>query len=735
MRETQEPPLGMGTSLSDYAVLSRTNAELHEFETACCLAEIPYARAGGSGLFDAPESKAVLGYIDLAYGVDYKRMEKSLVDALTKPERGLFLGHDKVAQIVRDTFEDVARMVGQDIRQVNPADLLTQRYFATQLATNLKMPYRHKITNDYAWKKAVENLTENLLDMGRQIIALREMARRGGSAEDLLSYILDNVSSTVTMWDRVERREVITTKTLREQIQEDVSINSDEDEEDEELAEPEVEVTPEGEVLGVRKKNPAKGLGSVQFLYLMIQPNARDAEEGTDPSTADGFIKKLARVRANADKLRVNLQAWAKEQAAKPEGQREKRPNCVILSTIHCSPPDEPILTTDGWVAIGDLDPLKHRLASYSRLDDQLLWGSSFIKDSRYYRGTLITMTTETSQTRVTAEHRVLARFANSFMDKYVVYLMRRGQWWHVGVCAAMHHGLLGVEHQLETELANAVWILGVFDTMDGAMVESSRIQALYGVPGLGFEYADASAEVHRVHESIKDTVAPKVHAMLRDFGLDAEYPLHVRGEIPDDLRGAFVLRACNLLEGFMEVPVVSDAFAAGADSPSTPIWVPVSVKREHYDGPVYSVTVLPHRFYVSGGTVVHNSVKGAEWKDTTVLMAPGVFPRDHKVAPGEEPPTDEELDAEEVAERNLAYVAMTRAAQNLTILCTQSPGHTGLSRFVLEAGLDVGENVQKPVAVSQGEPRTASWHEKDLDAEYLADLELLATQEYTYER
>lgn len=459
VRETQEPPLGQGTTLPEYAVLARTNAELNDFETACVLAEIPYARAGGSGLFDSPESKAVLGYIDLAYGTDFERMARSLADALTKPERGLFLGRDKVAQIVKDTFEDVARMQGLDTKRVNPVDLVVQRQFAQQLAMNLKMPYRAKM-QDFAFRKAVDRLTANLLDMGRQIVLIRNLAKEPGkTAGDVLAFVLDNVSSTVVMWDRDEGREITTTKTLREQISEDMALTSDDDDEaEEEEASPETEVTPEGEVVGIQKKNPAKGLGAVQFLYLMAEPNARDGAEGTDPSTADGFIKKLSRIRANADKLRVNLQEWSKAQAIKPEAEREKRPNCVILSTVH--------------------------------------------------------------------------------------------------------------------------------------------------------------------------------------------------------------------------------------------------------------------------------SVKGAEWRDTTVVMAPGVFPRDRKTAPGEEPPTEEEVQAEMVAERNLAYVAMTRAAQNLTILCPPSPRHAGLSRFVEEAGLHSGENVPKPEGGAP-EVRTAAWVAPGLDVEHIAALESV----YTYGR
>jgi len=441
VRETTDPPLGQGTTLPEYAILTRTNAELNDFETACVLAEIPYARTGGRGLFDSPESRAVLGYIDLAYGSDYDRMSKSLADALTKPDRGLYLSQDKVAKIVQETFEDVARMQGLDTKSVNPVDLITQTQFARQLALNLKMPYKAKIP-DFVFKKTVDALTGNILEMGKQVMLLRRMSTDGdaASAGDVINHVLDNVKATVRSWDKVERREISVTKSLRDQIAEDLALYADDDEEEEEEEDkPDLETTPEGDVLPVVKEpNPAKGLGAVQFLFMMAEPNRRDAEEGTDPETAGGFIKKLTRIRKDSDKLRVNLQAWAKEQASKPAAEREKRPDCVVLSTIH--------------------------------------------------------------------------------------------------------------------------------------------------------------------------------------------------------------------------------------------------------------------------------SVKGAEWRDTTVVMAPGVFPRAKRIAPGEEPPTEEQIAAELEADRNLAYVALTRAEQNLTILCPPSGKHKGLSKFVIEAGLQAGENVEKPVGTpTVPEDKTAS--------------------------
>jgi superfamily I DNA/RNA helicase len=452
MKDTTEPPIGHGSRRDEYAVLSRTNRELDDYETACCIAEMPYARTGGRGLFDSPESKTVLGYVDLAYGVDFEKTVKSLSDALMKPDRGLFLSAAKVAQIVEETLGDVARMEGRSVKDVNPLDLILKERYARELALALKTPYRAKIPA-FVFDKTVNQLTRSLLEMGGQVVKIRETLNEGNGASDVINTILDGVSSTVTMWDKDLRREVSTTKTLREQITEDLAVFGDDEEEEQEEVVAEPERTPEGDLVPVKPStpNPAKGLGAVQFLYLLSEQNNTDIQEGTDPSTSAGFLKKLTRIRNNSDKLRVDLGKWAKAQAALPPDQRQKRPDCIILSTVH--------------------------------------------------------------------------------------------------------------------------------------------------------------------------------------------------------------------------------------------------------------------------------SVKGAEWRDVTVVMAPGKFPIELKPSKDDAPPTPEEMEAHLQAERNLGYVALTRAAESLTVLCPPQGKHTGLSRFVIEAGLTVGQNVESPEG-TEGAAKTAStWVDHGLDVEYISNL------------
>jgi superfamily I DNA/RNA helicase len=98
-------------------------------------------------------------------------------------------------------------------------------------------------------------------------------------------------------------------------------------------------------------------------------------------------------------------------------------------------------------------------------------------------------------------------------------------------------------------------------------------------------------------------------------------------------------------------------------------------------------------------GTV--HATKGAQWANCFVQMPKGKFPMEMRVRPGDPPPPPEEVQAQLESERRLAYVGLTRAARSLTVVCPSLVGGrpAGVSSFVLEAGLKLGENVEKPIS------------------------------------
>lgn len=335
-----------GADPENFSVLARTNAELNDFETACIINELPYIRRGGRGFLEAPESRAVLGYIDLASGNDYEKMKLSLVAILMKPDRSLYLGADDVEKAVNEALDELARRERVDVKTIRPDILLEPRYVKL-LADKLKLPYRLKIMSsargdarkgEWMYSKRVDELAENLRGMASSIRDLREYIEEGHPTEDLLNYVLDSTSSTVRGWDPAARRETVTTTTLREQITDDVAIFSEDEEditEEDKESVPTPEIGEEGLLPTKEKSSELKGLGAVQFLFELSKPNQYDQQAATDPSMSQGYVQKLARYSKIAGSLRVDPVKWEKEQASLPPGQRKEKPPAVTLSTVH----------------------------------------------------------------------------------------------------------------------------------------------------------------------------------------------------------------------------------------------------------------------------------------------------------------------------------------------------------------------------------------------------------------
>jgi superfamily I DNA/RNA helicase len=353
-RITKELRANPTSEEKDYAVLARTNNELNDYETACIIEGIPYTRVGGSSFLEAPESKAVLGYLDLAGGTNFEKMQLSLASSLTKPDRGLYLSTDKVAEIVKEALQDIARGDGMDVKSLNPFEVITKRVYARQLAEALKQPYKNKLmaTGDWLWRKSVDEMTETLLEMGAQVAKLKKTINDTSMpVEDVFKIILDDVKATTGYRNNRTGEDTRKTVTLREHISNDMSLYSDGSEDAEEEEEPDSVkpvVDDEGNLMLPKTEgepgdpsappapeNPAKGLGAVQFLYQIAQPNAQDHDLGHDPTTALGFIKKLERYSDASKTLRVDLKKWALDQKKLPPEQREERPRCMVLSTVH----------------------------------------------------------------------------------------------------------------------------------------------------------------------------------------------------------------------------------------------------------------------------------------------------------------------------------------------------------------------------------------------------------------
>jgi len=327
-------------------------------------------------------------------------------------------------------------------------------------------------------------------------------------------------------------------------------------------------------------------------------------------------------------------------------------------------------------VAIADLQP-DDRLVGYHRPTNAILGmrdhpssrGYAFERSQRPFDGHLVTIDTAITRTRVTPNHRVLVRFDDdAFCGRWCVYLMRRGDWWRVGTCttAQRPYRAGGVSGRLSTEQADAGWILGVYGTRREALLGEASIQTKYGIPGLTFQSSTARSLSHedlaRVHTDAATSVAPRVSVLLNELGLDADWPLYRRGDHDGqskrNLRGNFVTEAANLVALSGRIQMLAATGRRPVPAPATAAW-------ERYRGPVYGLDVPPHHYYVSGGAVVHNSVKGGE--ADSVYISPELSKQGYWNGWRQNGPARDQI-------VRLFYVMMTRARERVTILAADTP-------------------------------------------------------------
>ena len=345
---------------------------------------------------------------------------------------------------------------------------------------------------------------------------------------------------------------------------------------------------------------------------------------GPDLSKARRHIHRSHDFGLGACQQTIGRQRCPDKLGKTPEG---------ALGTGCCSPGDEPILTTTGWVAIEDLDPARDKLAGHHRPTNRMTWGGTknpatdgfiFERLVSPYRGNLVVLATERSRTRVTPNHRVLVRLNDAFPEKWCVYLMRKGNWWRIGACVTAHQPSPpgGVGGRLRAEQGDAAWILSIHDTRACALIAEATCQGQYGVTGLTFRSAKhrslSDRQLANIHEEISADVQERVGEIFTDTGLQPDIPLYVRGVLGTQglkkkiLGAIFTTAAGNLppLSIYVDIPVPQQPFVERNHKMefAQPDLLQASITTEPFDGDVYGLDVPPYHHYVSGGAVVHDS-------------------------------------------------------------------------------------------------------------------------------
>lgn len=291
-----------------------------------------------------------------------------------------------------------------------------------------------------------------------------------------------------------------------------------------------------------------------------------------------------------------------------------------------CQPPGTMVTIEGGAeIPIEELDPAQHRLVSYDRgtaITSGWRKGHSFKVESHRFNGELIKVSAGGHSTRCTPEHRWLVRWteAAKSQDVNVVYLMRQGSRFRVGWCQLIRaDGTFHLGARARFEKADAAWILATTKSKTEASVLESIVAARWGLPTMCFE--PRSGANHMTREAIDATfdgigdVAGRADQCLLHHGRRMAFPLWVKKERRHGNAAMMEVRACNLIADLMSAPLPcrwGGPVKRTAQGRCRVAWQPIDLSRSFYIGPVYSLDVDKHPYYIADGIVTHNSL--FEW-------------------------------------------------------------------------------------------------------------------------
>lgn len=292
-----------------------------------------------------------------------------------------------------------------------------------------------------------------------------------------------------------------------------------------------------------------------------------------------------------------------------------------------CQPAGTMVLTPEGDVPIETL-AVGDRVVAYDQRSQRVGKRGNVINGitRKPYDGELVVVQAGDKRTRYTPNHHCIALLGPGMAGKHLVYLMRRGDSFRIGVSTPKHgarRATAGPIGRMREERADAVWILGAYDTKTEALMEESFAGAKFGIPqqrfvaGSGERYITTQDSLDQFWERMGD-LTTQAEQCLEAYGRRLAYPISewVDGEKKHLLQArTTVIRACNLMDGMVVIDgseVVGrkvgqysgDSLAVGAEDSA---WKSISVSLEWYEGDVWSLDVDVRHTYIGDGIVTHN--------------------------------------------------------------------------------------------------------------------------------
>lgn len=376
--------------------------------------------------------------------------------------------------------------------------------------------------------------------------------------------------------------------------------------------------------LGVASRGGAKTfiVAILHWINSLFKPGCESCTFGAIEAQGDRAYSHLKRwIYDDRGNKKSIVESTLRKETIFSNGSRIE----VLGSTPECHPPDELILTLDGYKPIAELDPESDRLASYKKTYNQMTWGSllgrrgkhriafPFTLQARHYSGPLIIFEGGAKTTRVTPNHIVRIRFKPEFRERWVVYLMRKGDWWRIGKTRGR-----SFNRCMNEERGDEIWILEAFSSEVEALEAEQIYQAKYGITGVSFYSSRSNSRINdvaRIHDALAPEAASRAATLLSDLDMTlVPFMRRTNGlagrMTTNDWFDVTAGNACRIGSLFV-MPSAPEDFESGGFSECVPDLLDVKVRVEQYEGDVYSMNVEPYHYYVANGILVHNSVNG----------------------------------------------------------------------------------------------------------------------------
>lgn len=317
-----------------------------------------------------------------------------------------------------------------------------------------------------------------------------------------------------------------------------------------------------------------------------------------------------------------------------------KGTQCPFLHV--CQPPGTLIYTSNrGEVPIEDLDQNKDLVISYSlrqfsksnsRREGTKITGTKFNLTKLYYDSKLVTISAGSFYHETTLNHASIVKWNDAAKDKFIVYLMRRGDYFRIGKTKIIlerekSNTASGLVGRAQDQDADKAWILGVYENNAEATLAEEKLSLYFQVPKAQFIthanakkqkynglYKWATNELLEKHfkECSKYSSILIIKQKLMELGLSIDFPFWTKPDRENNkntqsrgsLTRCFQVVGYNLLSDIMSVGVYNNPIRSCKDEPT---WTPIKVSRRSYQGEVYNLQVDIDHTYIGNRILTHN--------------------------------------------------------------------------------------------------------------------------------